>query len=132
MQSLERLCCQNSHCPDAGLRGHGNLAFRGYSGKTKRIRMVYCRTCKARFSERTGTVLEQARLPDEKVRDVLSHIREGCGTRATSRLVHVDKNTVTRYIALAGSHAETLHDELEQMVASIHFDFRGGGNEGNT
>src|SRR5438067_6270263 len=110
MQSLERLCCQNSHCPDAGLRGHGNLAFRVYSGKTKRIRMVYCRTCKARFSERTGTVLEQARLPDEKVRDVLSHIREGCGTRATSRLVHVDKNTVTRYIALAGSHAETLHD----------------------
>ena len=41
--------------------------------------MVYCRTCKARFSERKGTVLERSRLPDEKVRDVLNHIREGCG-----------------------------------------------------
>jgi len=112
MHPIEHLCCQNSNCPDAGRRGHGNLTFRGYSGKTRRIRMVYCRSCKARFSERKGTVLERSRLPDEKALDVLSHIREGCGTRATGRLVHVDKNTVTRYIALAGSHARTLHDEL--------------------
>ena len=94
------------------VRGGGNLYFRGYSGKTRRIRMVYCRTCKARFSERKGTVLEQARLPDEKALAVLNHIREGCGTRATSRLVEVDKNTVTRYLAMAGAHAEPLHDEL--------------------
>jgi transposase-like protein len=112
MHPIEHLCCQNSQCPDAGRRGHGNLTYRGYSGKTRRIRMVYCRTCKARFSERKGTVLEQARLPDETVHAVLDHIREGCGTRATSRLVKVDKNTVTRYIAKAGAHAEPLHREL--------------------
>jgi len=34
------------------------------------------------------------------------------GTRATGRLVEVDKNTVTRYLAKAGAHAEKLHDEL--------------------
>ena len=112
MPAIEHLCCQNSHCPDAGRRGQGNLTFRGYSGKGQRIRMVYCRTCKARFSKRKNTVLEQARLPDEKALDVLDHLREGCGTRATSRLVKVDKNTVTRYLALAGTHAEALHDEL--------------------
>ena len=112
MHPIEQLCCQNSQCPEAGRRGLGNLTFRGYSGKTRRIRMVYCRTCKARFSERKGTVLEQARLPDAKVHAVLDHIREGCGTRATSRLVKVDKNTVTRYVAKAGAHAEPLHREL--------------------
>jgi hypothetical protein len=112
MPAIEHLYCQNSQCPDAGRRGQGNLTFRGYSGQGKRIRMVFCRTCKARFSERKGTVLEQSRLSEEKVRDVLNHIREGCGTRATSRLVQVDKNTVTRYLALAGGHAATLHDEL--------------------
>jgi transposase-like protein len=124
MQAIEHLCCQNSRCPDAGRRGQGNLTFRGYSGKGQRIRLVYCRTCKARFSERKGTVLEQSRLPDEKVHDILDHIREGCGTRATSRLVHVDKNTVTRYIALAGGQAATLHDEL---VAFSPPDPRGPG-----
>ena len=115
MHPIEHLCCQNSQCPDAGQRGHGNLTFRGYSGKTRRIRMVYCRTCKARFSERKGTVLEQSRLPAAKALAVLDHIREGCGTRATGRLVDVDKNTVTRYIALAGPHARTLHDELAAL-----------------
>jgi transposase-like protein len=112
MSAIEHLCCQNSHCPDAGRRGHGNLTFRGWSGRGKRIRMVYCRTCKARCSERKGTVLEQARLPDATVLDVLNHIRVGGGTRATSRLVGVDKNTVTRYSAQAGAHAEALHEEL--------------------
>jgi transposase-like protein len=112
MHPIEHLCCQNSQCPEAGQRGHGNLTFRGYSGKTRRIRMVYCRTCKARSSERKGTVLEQSRLPDEEVRDVLNHLREGCGTRATRRPVGVDKNTVTRYAAKAGAHAQPLHQEL--------------------
>lgn len=112
MHPIEHLCCQNPRCPDAGHRGHGNLTFRGYSGKGKRIRMVSCRTCKARSSERKGTVLEQCRLPDAKALNVLNHIREGCGTRATGRLVGVDKNTVTRYIAMAGAHAQPLHQEL--------------------
>ena len=86
--------------------------FRGYSGKGRRIRLVYCRTCKRSFSERKGTVREHARPPDEKALAILNHLREGRGTRATSRLVEVDKNTVTRYLAKAGAHAERLHVDL--------------------
>lgn len=111
MVAIESFCCQNSDCPKAGVRGGENLYFRGWSGKSKRIRMVYCRVCRRSFSERKGTVLEHARLPDAKALAILEHVREGCGTRATGRLVGVDKNTVTRYVAIAGSHAETLHDE---------------------
>jgi transposase-like protein len=51
-------------------------------------------------------------LPDDKALAVLKHIQEGCGTRSTSRLVGVDKNTVTRYLARAGAHAKQLHEEL--------------------
>jgi hypothetical protein len=112
MVLIEHLCCQNSQCPDAGIRGGENLTFRGWSGKGHRIRMVFCRTCKAHFSERKGTVLEHARLPDDKALAILKHLQEGCGTRSTGRLVNVDKNTVTRYLAVAGAHAEKLHDEL--------------------
>ena len=112
MHPIEYLCCQTSHCPDLGHRGLGNLTFRGWSGKGPRIRMVSCRPCMARFSERKGTVLEQSRLPDAKALAVLNHIREGCGTRATGRLAGVDQNTVTRDVALAGAHSESLRDEL--------------------
>ena len=124
MVPIEHFCCQNSHCPDAGVRGGENLYFRGYSGRTRRIRLVYCRVCKRSFSEREGTVLEHARLPDDKALAILKHLREGCGTRATSRLVDVDKNTVTRYLARAGTHGEALHDELAALSPP---DARGPG-----
>ena len=112
MVPIDHFCCQNSHCSQVGLRGGENLYFRGWSGQGRRIRLVYCRTCKRSFSERKGTVLEHARLPDDKALSVLKHLREGCGTRATGRLVGVDKNTVTRYQALAGAHGKQLHDEF--------------------
>jgi transposase-like protein len=111
MHPIEHFCCQNKICPEHGQRAKGNLYFRGWSGRNRRIRMVYCRTCKKSFSERKGTPLEGGRLPEDKAVSLLEHIREGCGTRATSRLLQVDKNTVTRYVRLAGAHAHQLHQE---------------------
>lgn len=112
MHPIEVFCCLNSECPNYGLRGKGNLRFGGWSGHKKAIRMVRCRTCGARFSERTGTPLANSRLPVETTLSILDHVREGCGTRSTARLVQVSPNTVTRYIRLAGRHGQSLHDEL--------------------
>jgi transposase-like protein len=112
MQPIENYCCQNKECPDAGQRGKGNLYFRGWSGLGQRIRMVYCRSCKKSFSQRRGTVFERSGLPEDKVLSILEHLREGCGTRGTSRLVHVTTNTVTRYAGLSGQHGKALHDEV--------------------
>jgi hypothetical protein len=109
---IEHCFCHNSACPDHGKRGHGNVYFRGFSGRTKEIRLVYCRTCKKSYSERKGTALERSQLPPEKVFSVLDHVREGCGVRATSRLTGVSRDTVSRYIALAGGQSKNLHDEL--------------------
>ena len=57
MDDLSRFCCRNSACPDHGQRGHGNLTVCGQYGRNQPIRLLYCRTCKARFSERKGTPL---------------------------------------------------------------------------
>lgn len=111
MHPLEHYFCHNPECSDYGKRGHGNLYFRGYSGHRQQIRMLYCRSCKAHFSERKGTVLEGGRLDEDKIVAVLAHLQEGCGTRATSRLVGVNRNTVTRYARLAGGHAKQVHQE---------------------
>jgi hypothetical protein len=109
---IEHFFCHNSACPDHGKRGHGNVYFRGFSGRAKQIRMVYCRTCKKSSSERKGTAFERSQLPPETVVSVLDHFREGCGVRATSRLTGVSRDTVSRYLALAGDQAKNLHDEL--------------------
>ena len=81
-------------------------------GPNKSRRVLRCRTCKARFSERKGTPLFDARLPPERVTDVLAHVAEGIGTRKTARLTGVHKDTVAWYTRLAGDHAAELHDEL--------------------
>ena len=109
---VSRVCCQNKDCADHGKRGAGNLTVCMRFGKEKRIRLLYCRTCKDRFSERKGTPFFQARLADEKALSVLEHIAEGVGVRKTARLVGVNKDTVVRYCLLAGDHARALHDEL--------------------
>ena len=109
---IEHFFCHHSACPDHGKRGHGNVYFRGWSGRDKRIRMVYCRTCKRSYSERKGTPLERSQLPPETVVSVLDHLREGVGVRATSRLTGVSRDTISRYLALAGGQAKNLHDEL--------------------
>jgi hypothetical protein len=109
---IEHFFCHNSDCPDHGKRGHGNVYFRGWSGRDKRIRMVYCRTCKKSYSQRKGTALERSQLPTDKAVSVLDHLREGCGVRATSRLTGVSRDTIARYLARAGDQSKNLHDEL--------------------
>ena len=112
MDDLSRFCCQNSECSDYGKRGVGNLSVCDHYGPGKQRRMLRCATCKARFSERKGTPLFGATLPEEKIFSVLEHIDEGCGVRKTGRLVGVHRDTVTRYSRLAGDHAHAVHDEL--------------------
>ena len=112
MDDLRRFCCQNAACPDHGKRGHGNLTVTMWYGPGKARRMLRCSTCKARFSERKGTPLFDARLPADTVTAVLGHVAEGIGTRKTARLTGVHPDTVTRYIRRAGGHAHELHAEL--------------------
>ena len=109
---IEHFFCHNPACPDHGKRGQGNVYFRGFSGRGKAIRMVYCRTCKRSYSERKGTALERSRLPADRAVAVLDHVREGVGIRATSRLTGVSRDAISRHLARAGGQARCLHDEL--------------------
>jgi hypothetical protein len=118
---LSAFCCQNRDCLDYGRRGQGNLTVPARYGTPPR-RVLRCKTCKARFSERKGTALFGTRLPEDQAVAVLAHLAEGVGIRKTSRLVGVNKNTVGRFAVRAGDHAQQLHDEL---VAFSPADARG-------
>jgi len=122
---LSRFCCLNSDRPEYGKRGSGNLTVPHRSGPDKSKRILRCRTCKARFSERKGTPLFDARLPPAKVESVLEHVAEGCGVRQTGRLCRVAANTVARSSRLAGEHAKAAHDELVAIsprTTEVQFD----------
>jgi hypothetical protein len=121
-EDLSRFCCQDPDCPDYGKRGHGNLTVCGHYGKTGPIRLLYCRTCKARFSERKGTPLFGCCLPEDKALDVIGHLADRTGVRATARRTGVTPNTVVRYARKLGEHARQIHDEF---VAFSPSDQRG-------
>jgi LacI family transcriptional regulator len=111
MDDLSQFCCLNPTRADYGRRGHGNLTVSDRCGPRQR-RLLRCRTCKGRFSERKGTPLFDTRLPPAKALSLLRHLADGCGVHQTSRLVGVNKNTVLRLGLQAGGHALRLHDEL--------------------
>jgi transposase-like protein len=112
MDDLSLFCCQNSECPDYGLRNRDNLRVGFRYGQAKQRRMLVCRSCQARFSERKGSALFASRLPEGQALAVFQHLQDGCGVRQTARLVGVDKDTVVRYALRAGTHAHQTHDEL--------------------
>lgn len=112
MDDLSHFCCQNECCVAFGTYDAGNLYVRDHIGKHKQIRLLCCRTCDARFSERKGTVFYRAHTSVEKVIAILEHVQEGCGMRQTGRLTKVKEDTVIRYAQLAGRHAEKLHDQV--------------------
>ena len=109
---LSGFCCQNERCVAYGSYGAGNLHVCGRLGKDKGIRLLKCRTCKTRFTERKGTVFYRSHTPPRKVVSILNHVQEGCGMRQTGRLEGVKEETVIRYARLAGGHASRLHDRL--------------------
>jgi transposase-like protein len=111
MDDLERFCCLNPDCPRYGQRGAGNIAVRARYGAEKR-RLLYCKACKRRFSERKGTPLFACRLDDATARSALAHLQDGCGIRQTGRLLGIHRDTVLRLGRLAGAHARAAHDEL--------------------
>ena len=135
MKNISEFSCINLQCPDYGKRGHGNIRFQQTYGKNNPIRLLQCKTCGQRFSERSHTALSGNRLPLKKVISVLEHLAEGCGIRKIGRLVGVSKDTVSRLHKIAGPYAKALHDELVRGLAidEVQFDekwsFVGGERE---
>src|SRR5271169_1311734 len=98
MDDLKTFCCQNPQCSDYGCRGLDNLRVCFRNGPNKERRVLACRTCQQRFSERKGTALYRCKLSDDKAVSVLHHLQEGCGVRQTSGVVQVNKNSVARRV----------------------------------
>jgi transposase-like protein len=112
MDDLKNFCCLNPDCRDYGQRGRDNLRVCFRNGPDKQRRVLACRTCQQRFSERKGTPLYRTKLPEDKALAVLQHLHESCGVRQTARLVGVNKDTVVRLAVVAGQHAQEVHDEI--------------------
>lgn len=111
MLDVGRHYCPNVSCEFYGKLGAGNIRGGWQYGKHKAW-MLWCKCCKTRFSERTGTVFHGLRSPDDKVLKTLQLLAEGNGVRASARIMEVSTNTITRWLACASQHAEEVNNYL--------------------
>lgn len=108
--------CPNKLCKDYALRGVGNVGVRGWYGKDKDRRLLYCRSCSKRFAQTHCGALFGLHLPAETVGQIIRHTAEGVGVRATARLLGLDKDTVNRAIVRVGEHCATV---LSSLLSSL-------------
>ena len=102
MKLLSEFCCIDPDCSEHGKRGGENLRVHQTYGKSDTIRLLECKVCGHKFSERAHTALSGSRLPKEKIISILHHLGEGCGQRQVCRLVGVSRDTVSRLTHIAG------------------------------
>ncbi|MDR1298014.1 MAG: hypothetical protein LBO05_11755 [Deltaproteobacteria bacterium] len=114
---LDNYSCPNRECPSYGLKGLGNIGYRGTYGKENKP-LLYCRTCKKRFAATVGTAFYGSHLPVEVIKSIVHHAAEGVGVRATARLLDMDKDTVNDVILKVGTHCAVV---LDGLLRSLDF-----------
>lgn len=124
--SLACFACPNKDCDDCNRFGAGNITISDRIGKGKAILRLRCSTCKTRFSERKGSLMEHSKIPPETVVRIVKCLGHGCSVEATADICEVDARTVERYAACAGQRAQDFHqlqlEKLEQPPPAVEMD----------
>jgi transposase-like protein len=124
--TLTAFVCPNEDCADFNRFGAGNLSVCEWIGKDRRIRRLYCHTCGHRFSERQGTLLEYAKLPEETIVRIVKCLVHGCSIEATADICEVTRRTVESLLEKAGRRAEDFHrlhlEKITQPLEVVELD----------
>lgn len=115
-ETVKNFCCPNEECSQYGVLGGGNIRVRA-KNKRNHIRLLECRVCGQQFSERCGTILNNARIDPQKIVAILEYLGEGKSQREIARLTCVDRGAVSRYVKLTGGHVQEFHDELVAFLS---------------
>ncbi len=110
--------CTNEACPDFGKKGQRNIVCYEMYGPN-RTKLLRCRTCRTRFSERRNTVFFGLHTTEDTITKVIRCLAEGNSIRATSRIMGLDKDTVYRIFDRASIHCRKV---LETLMVDLHLE----------
>lgn len=87
--------CPNADCLDHGKRGQGNIVIQSKYGKGQ-AKLLKCKTCKSRFSERRAGFAYGLHTGDGKIKEVIEYLLQGMSYREAASAADLDKDTVQR------------------------------------
>lgn len=108
---LSQHFCPNPDCKHYGQKGLWNITTSTTFGKQK-IRLLRCRSCNKRFSERQNTVFSGLHLDEKTITEILLCLAEGLSVRGCARVKSVDKDTIQRVLERARQHCKKVLSEL--------------------
>ena len=87
--------CPNESCADYGKKRLGNIIVYDRYGRVRR-KLLKCRTCNSKFSERRSTFFFGLHTEERKIREVILYLLEGKSFREAAVAAELDKDTVQR------------------------------------
>jgi len=97
--------CWNTDCTDYGIKNQGNIVLKERYGKNNHV-LLKCKTCNKCFSETRGTIFFELNTSDEEVLRTIAMIPEKGSIRGVARATGHSKDTICRWLEIAGRHAE--------------------------
>jgi len=124
---LNDFFCPNESCEDHGKKGLGNIVVSNKYGKDQR-KLLKCRTCNFRFSERRSTFFFGLHTKESKIKEVISYLLEGMSFREAAAASDLDKDTVNRiwkrFVLYCEESVDSLLKEfnirLEDLIILLH------------
>jgi transposase-like protein len=114
--------CPNGSCPDYGKKGMGNVILYNKYGRDNR-RLLKCRTCNFKFSERRNTFFFGLHTKESKIREVIMYLLEGKSFREAAVTAGIDKDTVLRiwkrFVAYCEESMEGLLKEFDIKLEDL-------------
>ncbi len=124
---MSEFYCPNKECSDYRKRGLGNIVVYDTYGRGRR-RLLRCKTCNLKFSERRITFSFGLHTDESKIREVMRCLLAGKSLRATASSAGIDKDTVHRIWKKFVSYCEESMDtlikefnvELEDIITLLY------------
>ena len=98
--------CQNADCSFFRKENGKDITKQG-KNYAKHQRFL-CKHCEVVFVETKGTPLYNKKLSERKIKQICKEFAETRGIRATERMVHVHRDTVSRLLNDLGDHAREM------------------------
>lgn len=119
--------CPNDSCSDYGKKGMGNIVIYNKYGRDNR-RLLKCRTCNFKFSERRNTFFFGLHTEESKIKEVIIYLLDGKSFREAAVTAGIDKDTVLRiwkrFVAYCEESVEDLLKEfnikLEDLITLLY------------
>lgn len=115
-EKYTQFSCPNPACSLFNQPEQGNIVHRSWTGRQQGIERLRCIGCGREFSEREGTLMARAKLPEPTVERLLKCQRWGVCDAGTADICAVNMKTVHRFQQLAFRRAEAHHRQVVDHV----------------